>query len=188
MAWFHPLRLLIMPQDVRSHPDAPDMDQLRNLVLEPVPRAEIERRRADGETLLEDVVNEREDLDVYAPMSEAPGEPTKGDVGTGLYRLVQLFGTPQFPEFMAGEDISDREKTTYKYLFRASVEDDVEELPDEWLMTIMDWKVRVGVGVATWASEDEDFTADSTVALTSMALAQNVTSEAIQCDFKDIWY
>lgn len=177
-----------MPQDVRSHPDAPDLEQLQNLVLEPIPADEIASRRADDEVLLEDVINEREDLDVHAPMSDEPGEPVKGDVGTGLYRLVQLFGTPQFPEYVAGEDISDRRETTYKYLFRARVEDDVEELPDEWLMTIMDWKVRIGVGVAKWGDDDEEFTADSKVALASMALAQNVTSEAIRCDFKDIWY
>lgn len=177
-----------MPRDVRSHPDAPDLEQLQNVLLEPITREEIERRREEGEVLVEDLVNERDDLDVRAPMSDEPGEPVDGDVGTAMYRLTQLFGTPQFPEYVAGEDISDRVETTYKYLFRASVEDDVADLPDEWLMTIQDWRVEVGVAVCEWREADEEFTADETVALTAMALAQNVTSEPIQCDYKDIWY
>lgn len=177
-----------MPQDIRTHPDAPDLEQLQNLTLEPVPADEIERRRDEGQVLVEDLVNDREDLDVRAPMSDAPGEEVTGDVGLALYRLVQLFGTPQFPEYTAGEDISDRYETTFKYLFRARVEDDVEEVPDEWLMTIRDWKVRVGVGVAEWREDDEEFTADSKVALTSLALGHNVTNEAVRCDFEDILY
>lgn len=177
-----------MVQDVRSHPDAPDLEQLQNLVLEPVSQDEIRRRRENGEVLVEDIVNEREDLDVRAPMTDEPGGAADGDVGTALYRLVQLFGTPPFPEYMAGEDISDRYETTYKYLFHAKVEDDVDELPDEWLVTIMDWRVEVGVAVCEWRDADEEFTADSKVALTSMALAQNVTNEPIRCDYKEMWY
>ncbi|WP_158057448.1 hypothetical protein [Halorussus halophilus] len=177
-----------MPTDVRNHPDAPDFEQLQNVVLDPVTQEEIQRRRHDGEVLVEDVVNERDDLDVRAPVSNEPGEPIDGDVGTVLYRLVQLFGTPQFPEYMAGEDISDRHETTYKYLFRARVEDDSDELPDEWLMTIQDWRVELGVSVAEWRDSDESFTADSTTALTSLTLAQNVTASAVECDYEDIWY
>ncbi|UPV73587.1 hypothetical protein M0R89_13690 [Halorussus limi] len=177
-----------MPTDVRTHPDAPDLEKLQNLVLEPIPQEEIRRRRENGEVLAEDVVNDREDLDVRAPMSDGPGEPVEGDVGTALYRLVQLFGTPTFPEYMAGEDISDRRETTYKYLFRVELDDDVEDLPDEWLITVGDWKVEVGVGVCEWRDEKSEFTADPQVALTSMALAQNVTTEPVQCEFKDIWY
>ncbi|MFC7080632.1 hypothetical protein [Halorussus caseinilyticus] len=177
-----------MPTDVRTHPDTPDLEQLQNLVLEPIPQSEIRRRRSDGEVLVEDVVNDREDLDVRAPMTPEPGEPSEGDVGTALYRLVQLFGTPTFPEYMAGEDISDRHETTYKYLFRVQLEDDVEDLPDEWLMTIRDWQLEVGVGICEWRDDGGEFTADSGVALTSMALAQNVTNEPVACDFKEIWY
>lgn len=177
-----------MVQDVRSHPDAPDFERIQNLTLEPISQDEIRRRRENGEVLVEDLVNEREDLDVRAPMSDGPGEPVDGDVGTAMYRLTQLFGTPPFPEYMAGEDISDRHEVTYKYLFTAKVEDDVEELPDEWLMTITDWHVEIGVSVCEWRDEDEEFTADPKIALTSMALAQNVTSEPIRCDYKDIWY
>jgi len=177
-----------MPTDVRTHPDAPDLEQLQNLVLEPVSQDEIRRRRENGETLAEDLINDREDLDVRAPMSEEPGEPVDGDVGTALYRLVQLFGTPTFPEYMAGEDISDRRETTYKYLFRVELGDDVAGLPDEWLITVGDWKVEVGVGVCEWRDEESEFTADTQVALTSMALVQNVTAEPVECDYKDIWY
>ncbi|WP_205427378.1 hypothetical protein [Halorussus sp. MSC15.2] len=177
-----------MPIDVRTHPDAPDLEQLQNLVLEPIPQDEIRRRREDGQVLVEDVINDRDDLDVRAPLTDEPGEVAEGDVGTALYRLVQLFGTPPFPEYMAGEDISDRYETTYKYLFRVEVRDDAEELPDEWLLTIRDWELEVGVGVCEWRDEEEAFTADSTVALTSMALAQNVTNEPVNCDYKDVWY
>lgn len=177
-----------MPRDVRSHPDAPDLEQLRNLVLDPVSQDEIRRRRSEGEVLAEDVINEREDLDVYAPMSDDPGETAEGDVGTALYRLVQLFGTPPFPEDAAGEDVSDRRETTYAYLFRVRVEDDAAELPDEWLMTVRDWKLEVGVGVCEWREDGEAFEADPAVALTSMALAQNVTTEPVECEYEGIWY
>lgn len=177
-----------MPRDVRTHPDAPDLEQLQNVVLEPVPQDEIRRRREDGEVLVEDVVNEREDLDVRAPMSETPGEEVEGDVGTALYRLIQLFGTPQFPEYMAGEDISDRHETTYRYLFRARVRDEMPDLPDEWLMTIQDWRVEVGVAVAEWREDDAEFDADAGVALTAMALAQRLANQPVECEFKDIWY
>ena len=183
-----------MPTDVRTHPDAPDFERLQNVVIEPIPAEEIRRRRSEGEVLVEDMVNEREDLDVRAPLSTRPGEPVEGDVGTALYRLVQLFGTPQFPEYAAGEDISDRGETTYKYLFRATV-DDSENLPDEWLMTIRDWRVELGVGVAEWRdraeggeSEDEPFRADARVALTSLALAQQLTASAVECDYENILY
>lgn len=177
-----------MAQDVRSHPEAPDLEQIQNLVLEPIPVDEIRRRRENGEVLVEDIVNEREDLDVRAPMTEAPGEPADYDIGDGLYRLVQLFGTPQFPEYVAGEDITDRHETTFKYLFRATVEDDVDELPDEWLMTIQDWRVELGVSVCEWREDDEEFTADPKIALTSLALGQNVTNNPVRCDYEEIWY
>jgi hypothetical protein len=103
--------------------------------------------------------------------------------------MVQLFGTPPFPEDMAGEDISDRRETTYAYLFEVRVDDEVESLPDEWLVTIRDWKLEVGVGVCEWREDGDDaFEADPQVALTSMALAQNVTTEPVECEFEDIWY
>ncbi|WP_440008758.1 hypothetical protein [Halomicrococcus sp. SG-WS-1] len=174
--------------DVRNHPDAPDRDALQDIVVEPVAREEIRSRRADGEVLVEDDVREREDLNVVAQLSGRPDASESENIGVALYRLVQLFGTPQFPEYEAGGDISWRTDDTFKYLLRATHRGDQAEIPDEWLMTVYDTHVRLGASVAEWRDEDASFTADAKLALTTFALAQRLAVDPVECVWEEVLY
>ncbi|KTG09936.1 hypothetical protein AUR64_09955 [Haloprofundus marisrubri] len=176
-----------MPVDIRDHPDAPDLETLGDITLEPVSADEIRQRLDDGDTLLEDQLRERDDIDAYVELNRRTQGGEYGDIGTALYRLVQLFGTPQLPGYEAGSDISERSDETFKYLFRVSA--DSEELPDEWLVTVHDWHVDLGVCLAGWESDGAaPAEMDTAVGLVSLALVTNVVTEPVQCEFKDIWY
>jgi hypothetical protein len=182
-----------MPIDIRNHPDAPDPElfQQTELVVEPVPLEEIRQKREDGYVLVEDNVRERDDLNVMAYISEDPKAEETQSIGVALYRLCQLFGAPQLPEYMAGEDISNRTDEVFKYLFRASIDEDAqpdEEFPNEWLMTIHDSHVRLAAGVAEWRETDEEFTAQDDLALTTYALAQQLVKDPVPCVYEDLPY
>jgi hypothetical protein len=202
-----------MPVDIRTHPDAPNREDLGDFLVEPVPASTIEERRAAGEELIEYNVLEAEDLDVYAELDPEPFEPGHDDIGTILYRLVQLFGTPQFPEYRAGADISHREDTTFEYLFtvKAGASDPEAEPDDQWLITVHDWHVGLGVSLAKWREEGasesgsdletndrEPETRDSGIeeseafdrdrALASLALVYYIVTDSVQCVFADRWY
>jgi hypothetical protein len=179
-----------MVVDIRDHPDAPSLEELREFTLVPVARDEIEARRADGEELRE--LNLREERnDVYVELEPDPDGPGGSlDIGMVLYRLVQLFGTPQVPGFEAGADVSDREDTTFEYLFRLIREGDGEgSLPDEWLVTVFDTHVDLGVGLAGWSGDGVDPSEyGDDVALVSLALVTNVVTEPVTCAYEDKWY
>mgnify|MGYP006882768229 CR=1 FL=1 len=180
-----------MPVDVRDHPDAPPVEELQQLTLVPVDPSEIRSRFENGEQLRElNVLAERDDLLVNLTKNPLE-EGVNTDVGDALYRLIQLFGTPQVPGFEAGTDVSDREDTTFKYLFRVVTEGEFDDrqLPDEWLVTAFDYRVGLGVGLAAWESDDTD-PADygDDVNVVSVALLTNVTTEPVQCEYADKWY
>jgi hypothetical protein len=181
-----------MAIDITDHPDAPDPERLGEFIVEPVPLAEIDRLRDQGETLREDNLLERDDLGVKLPRGKGSDgrELREGnDVGTYLYRYTQLFGSPQVPEYFAGEDISERTNVTFKYLLEVTSPSDVaEEFPEQWLMTVFDWKVDLGVAIAEWHDEPGELTADSTLGLTALQLAHNIGSEPVTCEFADVWY
>ncbi|WP_115862322.1 hypothetical protein [Halorussus litoreus] len=179
-----------MAVEIRKHPDAPDRETLQNLLVEPVSVEEIEREREDGRVLVEDNVRERDDLDVIAYLSPEPDGEDAVSVGVGLYRLVQLFGTPQISDYHAGEDISWRTDETFKYLFRARREeaDEDDDLPEEWLFTVHDSHVRYAASVAEWRDEDGQFTADDPLALTTYALAQQLVVEPVEAVYEDILF
>ncbi|QLG62919.1 hypothetical protein [Halorarum salinum] len=179
-----------MPIDIRDHPDAPSLEELREFTLVPVAREEIESRRAEGQELRELNLQEERN-DVSASLDVEPGSAGRSlDVGMVLYRLVQLFGTPQVPGFEAGGDVSGREDTTFKYLFRLVREADVDgSLPEEWLVTVFDSHVDLGVGLAAWTGDGVD-PADygDDVVLVTLALATNVVTEPVTCVYGDRWY
>ncbi|MFB6221635.1 MAG: hypothetical protein ABEH90_09365 [Halolamina sp.] len=176
--------------DIREHPDAPDLDRITEFTVEPVPLERVRERRENGEVLVRDNLLDRDDLDVRIPLSDEPAEDETENVGVALYRLVQLFGTPNLPEYLAGSDISWREDDTFGYLFRAVTDQDEgsEELPDSWLFTVHDYHVRLGASVVEWRDEAGDLTADTETALTSLHLAHNLANEPVQCEFKDLWF
>ncbi|MCO8246991.1 MULTISPECIES: hypothetical protein [unclassified Haladaptatus] len=172
--------------DIRNHPDAPDFEELQDILIEPVARSEIEARRDDGALLIEDNVREREDLNVVAYVSDDSDGSDATDIGVPLYRLIQLFGTPQLPELQAGEDISGRRDATFKYLFRVTHKGDPVELPSEWLMTIHDSHVRFAASVAEWRDGNTDFVADPKLALTTYALALQLVLDPVECVYEGV--
>lgn len=186
-----------MAVDIRDHPDAPPAEELARFTLVPVAREEIERRQADGEELLEVNLRESRD-DVYVELEPDPTQRGPADdIGTALYRMVQLFGTPQVPGFEAGADVSGREDTTFEYLLRLTTAPDVDpaddrSLPDEWLVTVFDWHAQLGVGLAGWSGGDDEGVDpadyDDAVGLVSLALVTNVVTEPVQCEYEDMWY
>lgn len=176
-----------MAFEIRDHPAAPPLEQLQDLTLVPVPPTEIESRFDAGEQLVEvDLMDDRDDVVVHLEDEPMAGD-TKEDIGTALYRFTQLFGTPQFPGFTAGTDVSDRDDTTFKYLFELQAED-APDLPDSWLVTVYDRHVRLGVGLAGWEGETDPTDYDESVGIVSIALVTNVATEPVQCEYKGKWY
>jgi hypothetical protein len=181
-----------MPTDIFEHPDAPDVEALGEFIVEPVAPEDVRRFRAKEFTLVEDNLIEREDLDVRMPLQRAGQDERPeipDDIGTYLYRYTQLFGTPQHPDYLAGQDIRDRTNETFKYVLRVTAPEH-DELPEEWLMTIFDWKVGLGAGVADWYEDpaDAEVRASRQQALTTLQLAHNIGSEPIQCEYEEVWY
>lgn len=80
--------------------------------MEPVDPAAIEERLDGGEVLV------TTDIPSYLGRSIA----VEADTAIGLYRLVQLFGTPNVPGLEAGADQPQREQTTWQYLFEFTIE------------------------------------------------------------------
>lgn len=171
--------------DIREHPDAPDLSNLGEFVVEPISPDEIRNRRDDGEELHEVNLLEHENVDAYIELEPNPDKPGMNiDIGTALYRLVQLFGTPQFEEYVAGNDISWRDDETFKYLFEVTR----EETDDQWLITVHDWRVRLGVSLAGWSSDLDGDTpeVDPGEAISLLALVTNVVSEPVLCEHEDV--
>jgi hypothetical protein len=180
--------------NVLNHPDAPAVEELSEYVVEPVAPDVIERRREAGETLVEANLLEHDAIDAYVELSQPDEEIV--DVGTVLYRLVQLFGTPQFPEYRAGEDISWRHDETFKYLLsaregaEAPVEGDPEATTDDGrLLTVFDYHVGLGIGLAAW-HDGPDATVDveTEEAIALMALITHAVTDPVQCEYEDLWF
>jgi len=173
--------------DIRDHPDAPDFDELGEYVIEPVDPEEIRRRRDDGDELREVNLLEHDAVDAYVELEPEPQQPgQETDIGTAYYRFTQLFGTPQFGEFHAGNDLDWRDNETFKYLFTVTREDG----PGEWLITIHDWRVSLGVSLADWASEidGDDPPVDRDEAIALLALVTNVAGEPVLCEHEEMPY
>lgn len=192
--------------EINDHPDAPSREEMGEYVVEPVPPREIRRQRDSGRTLVEENLLEHEAVDAYVELTQ-PQDRQMVDIGTVLYRLVQIFGTPQFPEYQAGNDISWRDDDTFKYLFRvrergkaviptegSSTIDEVrDEAADDadaaWLITVFDHKIRLGVGLAEWHDDpDAAVDVDPGVAVTMLAIVKNGVTDPVQCEYKDKWF
>ena len=173
-----------MPYDITNHPEAPPPEELGEFVVEPVPPEVIRERRERGEVLAETNLMEHDEIDAYVEL----GDPERGldeNIGTVLYRLVQLFGTPQLPEYLAGTDISARTDTTFKYLLRVSEENPDETETENWLLTVHDWHVRLGVSLATWTDDPDDRPeVDPAEAIPLLALVTNAVTEPVECEFE----
>ncbi len=171
--------------DIREHPDAPGLDELREFVVEPIPPAEIRDRRDAGEQLVEVNLLDHQAVDAYIEL-KGPAN-AEIDIGTVLYRLVQLFGTPPFPEYQAGNDISWRTDETFKYLLEARPADGPSKAGR--LLTVHDWHVHLGVSHAAWTTDPAaDLDVDPAEAITSLALVSNIVTEPVECEYEGKWF
>ena len=105
------------------------------------------------------VIRDRLDDGAVLVTTDVPGyldRPIASDVDTAiaLYRLVQLFGTPNVAGLEAGADQPERERTTWQYLFRVEFtpEDDGAGEPREHLLSVYDNRTNLSVGVSEWAT------------------------------------
>lgn len=171
--------------DIRDHPEAAEFDELGEHLVEPVPWATIRDHRVDGLSLREINLLEHVEVDAYVEL-EGPAHSGM-DIGTVLYRLVELFGAPPFPEYQAGNDISWRTNETFKYLLPIR-QDGVSEGSGH-LLTVHDWQARLGVSLTAW-DRDPMTTVDDFVeaAITSLAIAHNVVTEPVRCEYEEVWF
>ncbi|PSP75706.1 hypothetical protein BRC81_15085 [Halobacteriales archaeon QS_1_68_20] len=179
--------------EVMDHPEAPAPEEMGEYLVEPVAPEEIREKRESGLTLVEANLLQHDDVDAYVELSE-PTDRDIVDVGTVLYRLVQIFGTPQLPEYQAGNDISWRTDDTFKYLLRVRREPEEVVLGEEasadgeeWLVTVFDHRVRLGVGLAAW-SEDPDATVsvDPAEAIPLMAVIRHGVVDPVECEYENL--
>ena len=179
-----------------DHPDGPTEEEMGEYVIDAIDPDKIQKKREDGLTLVEENLLEHEDVDAFINLND-PGKTGMVDVGTVLYRLIQIFGTPQMPEYQAGNDISWRTDETFKYLLRvrkgvdqeaiAEGKDEDLEADGEWLVTVFDHRVRLGVGLAKW-DEDPDATVEVVPeeVIPIMAIIKHGVEDPVECVFKEI--
>lgn len=125
----------------------------QRFTLEPVAPETLRERAAEGDLLV------TTDVPDYLERQLAPDV----DTGPALYRLVQLFGTPNVPGLEAGADQPDRQRTTWQYLFRVTYtpEDDEDDPPvpapseeTEYLLSVYDYRTNLSVGLSRWHERD----------------------------------
>lgn len=140
----------------RYGPD--DITFQERFTLRPVPPEQVSEAAATGRTL------HTMDVPQYTGRSLAPTV----DTGTALYRLVQLFGTPNVPGLEAGAAQPTRERTTWQYLFSVvySPPEGEEEPPvaapaeeTELLLSAYDYKTNLSVGLSEWQPTNGERTA-----------------------------
>jgi hypothetical protein len=121
--------------------DRDDTARFERFELEPLAPARIDTRIEAGAVL------ETTDIPAYLDR----GLVVETDTGAALYRLVQLFGTPNVPGTEAGGAQRDRTVTTWQYLF--ALHDDPDDGPErDLLVSIYDYKTDVSVGLSGWRS------------------------------------
>lgn len=117
-------------------------DRLEALNIEPVAPGRVADRFEAGETL----------VTVDIPSHLGPKLVVDADTSIALYRLVQLFGTPNLTEragLTAGTDQRTRETRTWQYLFDGSYEPE-DGQRREFLVSIYDYKTDTSIGVSAW--------------------------------------
>lgn len=145
------------PRDsFRYGPD--EIAWFQHFTLEPVEPDTVRSRAAGGETL------RTTDIPDYLGRQLAPDV----DTAPALYRLVQLFGTPNVPGLEAGADQPDREVTTWQYLFSVTYTPGEEEPPvpapteeTEYRLSVYDYRTNLSVGLSRWADPIEETDADA---------------------------
>lgn len=116
--------------------------------------------RFDVEPVAPDAIRERLEGDEQLVTLDLPshlgkGVTVDGGISLVLYRLVQLFGTPNVPGLEAGGDQPDREKTTWQYLFRVRYAGGDDEPDRDLLVSVYDYKTNFSVGLSRWRTPDD---------------------------------
>lgn len=161
--------------------------------LEPVPPTAIEDRIATGARL--------ETLDIPTYLDRQMVAET--ETGTALYRLIQLFGTPNVPRLAAGSDQRARSITTWQYLFQVTFNREDEDAPEEFLLSVYDYRTDVSTGLSAWQSTAKeesipepsaDCEACSAISPPAdeflvglVQLVLNMTEEPVPATFKELW-
>lgn len=126
------------------------------------------------------------------------------ETAVGLYRLIQLFGTPNVPGMEAGREELDRDTTTWQYLFRVSYDHEIDEdAPSEFLLSVYDYKTDVSVGISEWVASDEAGTVHGPIGdaavhpevsmpnddflETVVQLVLNMVEEPVPASYQDLW-
>lgn len=171
--------------------DEDDLEWFDRFEMRPVDPDEL-RVRLEGDDVVETL-----DLPTYLD------EPLLTDVETGsaLYRLVQLFGTPNVPGLEAGADQPPREQTTWQYLFELEYDS-----PDgdrrTFHLSVYDYKTDVSAGLSTFADRPEadrhavEPSVDPPAGLVVpegdflvglVTLVSNVVDEPVPATYRDLW-
>jgi hypothetical protein len=170
-----------------------DLERFERFVIEPVRPEAIEERRREAAL---------ETLDVPRHL----GRKLVVGTGTGnaLYRLVQLFGTPNVPGLEAGATSRERGPTTWQYLFAVTYEPGPDEdAPTDLLLSIYDYKTDVSTGLSAWSEEKEAEpgirdpveTKSSTMGSipdaefleTVVQLVLNIVEEPVSATYEELW-
>jgi hypothetical protein len=115
------------------------------ITMAPVPPDEIRRRGADATLVTTDI-----------PTYLGDGVAPDVDTAIALYRLVQLFGTPNVPGLEAGADQGNRDRLTWQYLFRVVDDPDASEAPTrECLLSVYDDRTSVSAGLSEFRPHDD---------------------------------
>lgn len=181
-----------------SDPYATDGERLewfQRFTLTPTHPAAVSERLRDGATL------ETTDIPSYLG-SKAE---TDCETGVALYRLVELWGTPNVPGMTAGAMELERDRRTWQYLFDVDYDprpEDGEAVPDSFRLSVYDYKTDVSAGLSGFGPTGNDVGAvhepsEDVVAPVSvppdeflegvMALALNMVDQPVPATYKELW-
>jgi len=167
-------------------------ERLERFELTPVAPAEVERRLDAGDRL----------VTVDVPSRLGRKLVLDSETGVALYRLVQLFGTPNVPGLEAGADQPDREQVTWRYLFELTY-DDPDGGQRRHLLSLYDYRTDVSVGLSSFVPGDGSGRAvpepvetpldgvtvpdDERFLQDLLQLSLNVVEEPVPATFKELW-
>jgi hypothetical protein len=171
------------------------LDWFQRFNLAPTAPSVINERLRNGESIVT--------MDI--PSYLGPTADTDCETGVALYRLVQLWGTPNVPGMTAGAMEFDRERTSWQYLFDVAYDrrdEDGEDIPETFRLAVYDYKTDVSAGFADFVETDEaigtveDPDGEPVPAAAMppdhflegvMALALNMVDEAVPATYKELW-
>lgn len=176
--------------------DGERFDWFQRFTLSPTAPSEINERLREGSVL------ETVDIPGYLGQQAV----TDCETGVALYRLTQLWGTPNVPGRTAGAMELERDRTTWQYLFDVDYdrrERDAAAVPESFKLSVYDYKTDVSAGLSGfgdpaaddgWAIAEPAESAISSVEVPPdeylegvMALALNMVDQAVPATYKELW-